>query len=216
MAIEYSKYLYRVHTKSICHANRLWLSKFKKKYVCSECKRIKPEMQNKKIDVFLMEKPDKAAVNTVYPPGIDIVRTNFLDLFANELDECLDIGKVYINDDTIVEEFVTFAGKKSMFLRGSEETSFRGVCQSCGQLRYLPQYPWYVMKESLIDQNICQAYPLDGLIITEELKNRIKKGKWKGIYITKLPVLDEPRDGIEDFPYDLDMSGNKLCKIQSH
>ena len=208
--------LYLIHTKSLCHAHEQWLDDFEKKHVCSECKRIKPEMQNKKIDVFLMEKPDKAAVNTVYPPGIDIVRTDFLDLFASELSECLDIGKVYINDATIVEGFVTFAGKRSIFLRGSKESSFRGVCQSCGQLRYLPQYPWYVMKESLIDQNICQAYPLSGLIITGELKDRIEKGKWKGICITKLPVIDKPRDGIEDFPYDLKLSGGQLCKIPSH
>ena len=163
---------------------------------------------------MLDELPDISAVNNVEPPGINIARCDFLDLFAEEVNKYLKLGKVFASDGTEIEGYVTFVGEKCLPLRGGEKSKYFGKCKVCGQIRYWPAYPWYILRDNLFDQPLFESWGLNGLIITEELKSRIEKGKWKGIYITKLPVLDEPRDGIEDFPKDFDGTGVHLCKAR--
>ena len=62
-----------------------------------------------------------------------------------------------------------------------------GICELCGTYLYLPKYPWYIMRGSLFGQPLYESWGSSSLVVTEELCSRIEKGKWKGIYITKLP-----------------------------
>ena len=198
-------FLYRIHTKSLCDADKSWLTKFKAENVCLGygCRDIYPQARRYGLDVWVMDQPDISAVNVVAPPGLSFARRDFLDLFSEEVSKYLKLGRVFTSDGTLVEDFVTFVGEKRLPLRGSEDSRFFGFCKKCGNPRYWPQYPWYVLRESLFDQPLYESGGLSGLIITEQLKARIEKGRWKGIYITKLPVLDEPRDGIENMPKSL-------------
>ncbi len=75
-------------------------------------------------------------------------------------------------------------------------------CPQCGRYRYSPANDLYVLSSCLTGQPIYEAWLFAALIITLELRARIKPGIWKGIGIMKLPVLDEPQDGITDFPED--------------
>ena len=39
-----------------------------------------------------------------------------------------------------------------------------------------------------------------GLFVKEHILARIDRKRWKGIQVGKLPVIDEPQDGIAEFP----------------
>ena len=191
--------LYYVYTKSLCDADKIWLARFRKKYTCPECKDTLTEYRTRAFDVVLQELPDISAVNTVSagPPGMDIARRDFLGLFQEEVASCLNLGRVYTNDERSWENFCTFAGTHLVALRGGRRPCAKW-CNTCGNLSFFPGFgPWCVLRESVPDVPICQAWPLGGLILTEPLRKRIVKGKWKGIYIDDLPVVDEVADGIE-------------------
>ena len=58
------------------------------------------------------------------------------------------------------------------------------------------------MRAALFAKPLYEPYSLGGLIVAPELRDRIEKGKWKGIYITELPIRDEPIDGLTQIPND--------------
>ena len=189
--------IYYVYTKSLCDADNTWLSQFRKRYACPECKDILPEYRTTPFDVVLDYKPDLSAINVTGPPGIGIARKDFLSLFAEELDNCLQFEKVLTSDGRIWDRFVTYVGRSRVALRGGHRP-YTKWCNTCGKLSFLPGFGTRcVLRESLPDVPICQAWPLSGLILTEPLRKRIVKGKWKGIYIDELSVVDEVHDGIE-------------------
>ena len=186
-------FLYRIHTKSFCDPDEHWYEEFMSKHACPECGGIYPDVRKRGVDVYLEGRPDISAVNVV-DPDICIARCDFLELFASYTNRYLNFGNVFTSNGKMLKQYATFVGEKRLILRGSEKSKIH-QCGKCVRIRYCPIYPWYVLKDSLFDQSLYEAWPINGLIITEELKNTIEKGKWKGIYITKLPVVDEPRDG---------------------
>ena len=209
-------FLYRIHTKSYpCDADELWFKKFREKYTCPGCRNTYPEARKQGIDVWIKKRPNVSAINSINSTGISIARRDFMELFYEEVNKYLKIGKVFTSDGILVNDFITFVGVNQLILRGGEKSYFKNTpCQCCGRYRYWPAYPWYILRDNLFDQPLFVSWGLNGLIITEELKSRIEKGKWKGIYITKLPVLDEPRDGIKNFPKDFDGTDAQLCKVR--
>ena len=190
--------LYFINTKTICHPDDSWVREFNKEYKCPGCNYIDPVLREKGVDVYVRKRPDIAAVNAVLPPGINIARRDFFELFADEVAKYLKLGRVLLADGTVVDDFVTFVGKKQLAIRGSEGSStWQSLCQCCGHYRYAPRYPWYVLRGSFFLQPIYATARKCGLVVTEELRKRIEKGRWKGIYICPLPIVDEPRDGID-------------------
>jgi hypothetical protein len=198
-------YLYRVHTKSTrAEADEDWLKEFRSKCVCPGlgCKEIFHKVREKGIDVYLNDRPAVSAINVVNP-GISISRRDFMELFQEEVEKYLITGNVYLKGK-ILESHVTFVGPKRLPLRGNiDGTRDFGKCKICGQYRYWPAHPWHILRSSLFDQPLYESYGLGGLVINDQLRARIERGRWKGIYITKLPVLDEPQDGIDNFPVDI-------------
>jgi len=137
--------LYFIHTKSICSPYSAWLRNFLAKHACPECEMIYPDVRSRGLDVYVDEPPDIAAVNGVGAEPMSIARRDFLDLFADEVSKYLKLGRVFTADGTLVEGFVTFAGEKRLLLRGSAQSTIN-PCPICGCLRYMPEYPWYVLK----------------------------------------------------------------------
>ena len=60
--------------------------------------------------------------------------------------------------------------------------------------KYSKSYPWYVLKDSLSDNQIHVLWKHDGLLVTEELAKRINRKKHKGIEIFKVDVLSAPTE----------------------
>ena len=205
MIMDHKDYLYFLQPKGDdCDPYKQWLREyFIPNYGCVKCLHPRPEYTFSPLDVYLCDKPSKACLNVVFPPWISIARLEFLELFRDEVQKYLRLGKVYIGDDRLLEDFVTFTADRLLPIRGSRKSLYNGRCDNCGRIRYISEYPFYITRASLFDCPIFVPWGMCGLILTEELMSRVDKCKWKGISIFKLPVIDEPRDGVDDLPKDL-------------
>jgi len=199
--------LFLIHSKSpVIFPSDQWRQEFKREHICLGygCSRVLPFVYKKKmgIDIYIDEKPNIAALNIVYPE-IDVARRDFLELFEHEVNDYLKTGSVFLSDGTLLDQYITFCGERRLFLRGSDKSQYMGQCKHCGQYRYVPRHPLYILAGSYFEQPIYQPCGPNGLIVNEELCGRIEKGKWKGIYITELPIVDKPKDGVDEIPNDL-------------
>lgn len=192
--------LYRIHTKSLAEAEDAWYEQYHIAHDCPGCPRMDRRLRQTGVDVRLADRPEPAAVNAVSRTEIQFARKDFLDLFASEVDAWLKLGRVLGPDGKPYDEYATFIAEKPLVLRGGP-ASTRRTCEVCGCFRYLPMphTDWHVTTDSLTGQPIYEC-EYHGMIVTEELHARIERGRWKGIYISKIPVLDEPLDGIAKFP----------------
>ena len=158
------------------------------------------------------EKPGIAAVSCTSRGNVSFARKDFLELFSEEVKEYLTLGSVYTAGGKKLEKFATFMGKERLLIRGDpapkppiQKSGEKPVffltccnpCSLCGHPRYIPFYPYYLLKEYLTGQPVYESGGTKSLVINEELCQRIDRKKWKGIYITKLPVIDKPKDEID-------------------
>jgi len=195
--------MYLVETKTSCDADRAWLRKFRSQNICQECNKTFNWVYNNSIDINLDEHPGTAALNRACPPAVGIARCDFFELFADVTAGYLETGRVFMRDIQL-KDYCTFTSASRLLIHGQEDVYSR-VCPGCGRHCYWPGTldKWYIPKSSITGQVIYESIIVNGLIITEDLRARIKPGRWKGVLITKLPVIDEARDGIEEIPKSL-------------
>lgn len=190
--------LYLLSTKSICRPPKEWWEEFRGRNMCRGCGVLHADLRRRSLAARVEETPDASAINSVNPPGIGIIRADFLELFRAEAQKHLHLGPVLDAAGNILSRFLTFVGERPLPVRG-ESDSDRRSCEVCGRFVYWPSGDWYVMRSSLTNQTVYETSTED-LAVTEAIRKRIVPGKWKGMWITKLPVRDEPLDGIENFP----------------
>jgi hypothetical protein len=193
---KYEGILYRIHTKSTCEKYNIWVSEFIRENECATCKRLFNHVRKSPIDVYLSKIPDKSAVNAIVAPRVGIARRDFLSLFEDEVRRYLKVGRVFGPHGKLYEEFVTYTSATQLRIRGGKNSQYQGVCPSCGNIRYWAGYPWYVLRRDYFEQPLYEATSM-GLVVDENLLFRIDRKLWKGIYITKIPIVDEPKDGID-------------------
>jgi hypothetical protein len=142
------------------------------------------------------------ALSYAFPPLVCIVQRAFLESFGDSVKSNLTIGSVFLKNGELISDYVACLGKKPIVIRGGVRYSKSRVCGECGSFRYSAYGTpdTYLLKSSLTELMLYQEAASSGLVVNEELRNRIDKKRWKGFTIQKLPVLDEPRDGIENFP----------------
>jgi hypothetical protein len=191
-------YMYRVHTKSSCDPDEAWLSRFRAHFTCVGCHRVARRLCETGADVYLTHAPDAAAINFVSGTCIDLGRREFLELFADEVQKYLKLGRVFTADAQTCERYATFITEKPLVLRGGAKSRYR-TCEVCGCFCYMADLKWCVLRASLTGQPLYQC-TRGGLVVNEELRGRIERVRWKGIYITKIPVVEKAEDGIDEFP----------------
>ena len=200
------KYYYIASKSIVYYPSDSWYTEFKNEYMCSGhgCYNFHKQILEVKMvpDIIVKEKFNKSAIIPVHP-GFEVLRKDFLEIFMPEISNYFYFGKVGIEGGEIVNSFTTLIGKNKLPLRGSKKSKYYRCCTKCSSHIYIPKYPWYVMEQALTGQAIYESYGLGGLIINEELRQRIDKSKWKGIDITELPVVTVPKDGIDELPVDL-------------
>jgi len=194
--------MYHVDTKTTCDPDDKWLMEFEEKYSCPECRMVFRHVFSQAIDVAVDEHPGVAAMNCVTPPFVDFIRCDFLDLFKDVLKEDIHIGRVFRHGQ-LLEQYRTFTSENRLIVRGRENVHWR-KCPACRGFVYSPGdfCNWYVLSSSLIERDFYISSK-GGFIMTEELRSRIEKGKWKGIIIEKIPVLEKPLDGFDQLPKEL-------------
>ena len=147
------------------------------------------------IDVRLAQAPGPWALSGLAGPGINLARRDFLDVFAPEMSCELKLGHVSSAGEEPYEQYATYISGRPLLLRGGAKSK-AWTCDLCGTMRYIPDMDWYVMRDMLSGQDLYECH-FGGLIITERLRMRIEKGRWKGIYISSVPIADTAKDGIE-------------------
>ncbi len=186
-----------IEPKSSCECAHGWCEEFRKRHVCSGCGALERSLRERPVDVRVEYTPDASAVNFASPIPVGIIRMDFLALLGAEAADCLLLGQVLDRSGSPIPGFSTFVGKKPLVVRGGPEST-RRYCDTCGRFVYYPLGNDYVMRQTLTGQPVYEGGA--SLVMTPELSRRIERGKWKGIYITRLPIRDEPLDGIECFP----------------
>ena len=193
---------YLVQSASSCQATYPWLRDFAAMCKCQRCRSIDREMRRHPIDICLRAKPGPSAITCTDDVYVNIGRRLFLQLFEPELSEVCQLGEVRGPDGTVLEEFRSFVSPNPLVIRGGPK-SRSDRCGFCGMFLYIPALEYYVLEQDLSGRNIYEAFVEgEGLVLSAEFRSRIERGRWKGIGITKIPVLDEPQDGIDEFPDD--------------
>ena len=195
------QYLYKIGSNEAIPLCNDWLEAFKKKYACKECQIVLPQTYEKAVDVCLQKKAETFAMfftTSYFTTSISahIMRKDFFELFANEMRQ-LNVGKVCLKTESIVlHDYVSVVGYPRLRIRGGPESQMC-PCPVCGNPRYRASDPCYILRKTIINQSIYIS-TIGGIIVTEELAKRIGKKKWKGIYIQKIPIRDEPIDSFGD------------------
>jgi hypothetical protein len=164
-------------------------------WLCPGCSSVKSGFGA--IDVHLQAIPKHSALNFVWGMSIGIIRTDFLEVLGEEhVSRNLKLGRVLDAFGREISGFVTFRGRFRLVIRGDKRSHYRR-CEVCGRHGYSPMGKWYLLSGFPDDSSIYESQ-LHGLIVNQEIAERVKQKKWRDLAIVKLPILDSP---IDDKPY---------------
>jgi hypothetical protein len=189
--------LLRTKSASLCDDEKEWSRWVRENCTCPGCGAFKREWRTKPMDVHLAYKPDGSAIN-VTSAGLGVIRSGFMALFEAEMRPQFFFGKVFDRKGNAIDGYETFIGRKPLAVRAGPESE-RRHCDVCNRFVYIPLGDEYLLRSSLSSQPI-YGDPAAHLVVSEALYARIDRKVWKGFYVTKLPVRDEPLDGIDEFP----------------
>ena len=190
--------LYWIEPKGFCDLDRDWYEFIWRKRECPGCFTMYADQRTKPVDVVVATKPSRAVVSSV-GIGIGLIRNDFLQLLGEDARQCLHIGRVFDSKTRLIREWSTFIGDKPIEIRGGPGSSGR-FCEQCGRFCYFAEEdPIHIQQSSLSNQPIYEAN-MAAILLAATLYERIRGKKWKGVYITRLPIYDEPLDGIDPFP----------------
>lgn len=163
----------------------------RKTWLCKGCSLPVPDTKN--VNVVVEEQPENIPLNIISGAGLGIIRVDLIAMIGlSVFEEFMYLGKIFYEDGTLIENYMTFCGKHKAFIRGEESSSFR-KCEICGQSLYFPIGSQYLTRPLPENTPIAESQ-LNQIILDEELYLRIKQRKWKKLNIEKLPVCN-PKDG---------------------
>lgn len=165
---------------------------------CKGCYHPKPDV--KALDAHIMDNVLDGQLNCVWGYALPLARKTFLLRFGEDrVRQCLYIGKVFGPDGELMEDWVTYRGKHSLIVRGTQDAGYR-VCDQCGRNVYAagPRRYLYPAPHEGIEMFQSQSC---GLIVPEDIVKELRIGKAQGFRMAKLPVLSQPLDGLPPLPF---------------
>lgn len=121
-----------------------------------------------------------------------VASLEFLSAMTNDITRYLMLGKVSCASGLELDDYATLWQSGLIRLRGGP-SSYCWRCDNCQQVIYNPMGNRYVLRSELTSSPI--QLTEGGLVVHQEVRDRLVKRKWPRVKITKLPVLDHPRDG---------------------
>lgn len=162
-------------------------------WLCSECAHIKPEFTA--IDITIQEKePEDTPLNLIQGARLGIARKDFLLALGEEtVRRDLYLGRLFDPDGKLLNNWVTFHGRKKLIVRGSKHVTYR-KCQRCGEHVYFAMGEKYLYPQPPGDAKIFDDG--GGIVLTEEIFEQIRPNlkRWRKLAVDKLPVLTKPND----------------------
>lgn len=194
MSSEYSLYELTSGTMLPCSMEKLSFKQAGESWLCLGCAFPKPDC--KEIDITIQgARPDETPINFVSGCGVGIISREFiLALGEEQVHRSLYLGRLFGEDGSLLERWATFIGKKRIVVRGSEHVSYRW-CSECGRLVYFALGRSYLCQPPTDEFDIFDSGS-GGLVVTQELMERVSMHKWPKLIRTRLPVLEVPLDGL--------------------
>jgi hypothetical protein len=172
---------------------------------CPDCKFPKPG--TKQLDVQIVNSTLQGPLNFATRCCIPLAKLSFLMRLGKErVERELYLGKVFGPKGEIMNDWVTFRGKRGIIVRGTEKAGYR-ACPKCDRNFYFALGPYYLYPQPPIEVEIFGA-SLCGLVIPvsvaieAEFVEKVSRGRgeWvklakiKHVHLQKLTVLDKPKD----------------------
>lgn len=175
-------------------AEEQWLSKgMKNQILCPECKCVNRTRYPASFDIVLEKEPQGQTGILVELTNVTIWRKDFIDSFLEYLSSHI-LGKCYLPDGQVIEEYVTCYSNQYVVARGGKNSSYR-ICSLCGTIiSNVKPGPSYILERYIYDKNICQD-ALCGLFICEDVLFPYDPDKWMSIVPGCISVRKEPVDG---------------------
>jgi hypothetical protein len=187
---------YHIYTASPdpCSINESSLAEAEKTWLCRGGNGVKPSVTT--VDVNIQENtPGKDPLNIVSGTGVAIARRDFLgEVGEAEVRNHFWLGRVLLPGRKEASDWTTYRGRKRLIIRGSKNVAHR-YCPECGQFLYYAAGPRYLCPTPPSDVNIFES-DLQGLVLTKEVFVRLALRKWTKLFIEKVPVPTQPRDGL--------------------
>ena len=161
-----------------------------------------PRVEAEGIDVWLQEKrpPRDKPLNFLWGCGIGLIHRELIELIGlAAVERDLYLGLVSDESRRECVEWRTFHGRYTLLFRGSTEAGYR-TCAVCGRNIYSAMGKPFLYPAPPNDAMIYGSN-LGGLIVPPEIAERVRAKGWRKVSIEKLPVLDEPIDGLGLLPY---------------
>lgn len=166
-------------------------------WVCAECHSLLPGHRLQ--DVRLRH--TKLGAEPLMPSfnfGHQVVRRTFLEqLCAGKIDRDFEWATVFTPEGEPFEDWLIARARHQIEVRGEEDVSC-DFCPTCGRTRYFASDRSYLYPAPREDIDIFGAG--SSLVVTDRILQRIQSQIWPKLLVMKLPVAEEPLDGLGEIP----------------
>lgn len=187
------RYMFHIYSLSRSPGDPLreWREAALRTWLCPGC--LTPREGVREVDVYLENEPDRAPLNFVAGTGVGYASASLLEALGVVTKNLL-LGKVFDSGGRPHADFITFRGHGVLFIRGGEGSIHR-VCEHCGRDLYHPIGPRYLVAGRLGEHMVYESQ-LHQLIVGPEELSAIEPMRSRKLGVERLPVRDEPRDGL--------------------
>jgi hypothetical protein len=189
----------RTKTMHPCYETKNSHAESVRNILCPGCAHPKPDVTA--VNVCLQERsPRDKPLNFLFGPGIGLIHRELIDLIGEDIvRRDLYLGRVTDCDDKLVADWMTFRGRQGIIVRGSKEAECR-ACKRCGRNLYYAAGRRYLYPAPSPDATIFESH-LFGLVVPASVHERVATKRWRMLGVDKLPVVDEPVDGLGVLPF---------------
>jgi hypothetical protein len=190
------KYFYfRGKGQETFEADNSYASAYQDKYACQHCRNLYEVNWPHNLDAIVGDYLKKASMSFICHPffsvSLEVVSFELLDLLGKDISQCLYLGRIYTKSNKIIETHLTYRGKYLLEVRGNKKSTFQ-ICPVCNRKLYFAFGEHYIFKSPDPSIPIFQA-PV-GLILREDVYDRVKHFKNQFLHVSEIKVLEKTKD----------------------
>jgi hypothetical protein len=192
------EHFYHLHSTGIepCSMTKDAYERARATWLCPGCAAPKPGTAA--VDVHIQEKaPSEKPLSFANGCGVPLANREFLlSLGTDVVQRDLYLGKVFGPRGNVLDDWVTFRGRRRVIVRGSKNVSHR-QCNVCARHVYFAMGSRYLFPPPGSDASIHES-DLFGLVVTPELAARVTVNRWPKLGVEELKVVEKPKDALPE------------------